>query len=436
MQSFLKDFLNTGFSKGGAIILSLLQGVVIARWLGPELNGIMAALLVYPSLFISIGSLGISQSTTFFTAKKTYTDEQIATAVIQMWILSSLLSLIACYYLIANFSDSGDNFLLVTLAIVPIPFNLFNIYTSGVFLGKNQIANFNQVNWVPPLIVFIATVILVIIYELSLLGAMIALISGPAIMTGIMMLQNKFFECFSLKLEWQVIKSMLSLGIIYAIALLAINLNYKIDIILIDNLSSSYETGIYSKGSALVQNLWQIPMLLSTIIFARSATAKDQYNFSLKVCRLLRLSFIPIIIAGILLCIFADMIITLLYGPAFRESSQVLIFLMPGVILLVIFKVLNMDLAGMGKPWISLFAMVPALIINIVLNVLWIPTYGANGAAFASTVSYAVAAFAFLWIYSKKVGIPVNQILTYNRRDFESITKLQKKLNFSRPHEN
>lgn len=427
MASFLKDLFSVGLSKGGIIIFGLAQSIIIARWLGPELNGTIAALLVYPSLFMVIGSLGISQSTTYYTAKKTYTENQIKTAVSQIWILTSLISLVVSYILIKYFSNSGDDLTLVLLALAPIPFVLFNKYNSGVFLGKNQIQAFNKINWLPPFFILIATTILVIFLELSITGAMTALILGPAFMSIIMLFKNGFIKAFSIKIELPVIKSLLSLGIVYALALLVINLNYKLDIILLDNLSTNYETGIYGKGAGLIQYLWQIPMLLSTIVFARSATAKNQQLFSIKVCQLLRISIVIIGLASVLLAFIAPFIINLLYGPEFIDSADVLIYLVPGVILLTIFKVLNMDMAGRGKPWISLKPMLPALILNVILNVLWIPNYGANGAAIASTISYSVAAILFLHFYSKQVGIPIRKILNYSKADLIPFISILKK---------
>jgi Na+-driven multidrug efflux pump len=104
-------------------------------------------------------------------------------------------------------------------------------------------------------------------------------------------------------------------------------------------------------------------------------------------------------------------------------------FLLPGVLLLTIFKVMNMDLAGKGKPWISMYAMLPALIINIVLNIVLIPNFGANGAAIASTISYSVAALLFLFFYSKTVNVPIKTILHFQKSDFLPLLKIIKKLN-------
>ena len=107
---------------------------------------------------------------------------------------------------------------------------------------------------------------------------------------------------------------------------------------------------------------------------------------------------------------------------------MVLNTLLPGVLLLTIFKVINMDLAGKGKPWVSLKAMIPALIINVILNVIFIPKYGATGAALASTISYSKAAILFIFLYSKETKIPVLDIIRYQASDFQPIVQLLKKL--------
>ena len=163
-------------------------------------------------------------------------------------------------------------------------------------------------------------------------------------------------------------------------------------------MSSSFETGIYSKGVSVTEYLWQIPMLLSTVVFARSAVSKDDKAFSIKVAQLLRLSFLAIGLAALVLFLASKFIIVLMYGESFTGSIKVLNTLLPGVLLLTIFKVMNMDLSGQGNPWVSLKAMIPALLINIILNVVFIPKYGAVGAASASTISYSLAAILFIFL--------------------------------------
>ena len=168
-------------------------------------------------------------------------------------------------------------------------------------------------------------------------------------------------------------------------------------------------------------------MLFSTIVFSRSAISKDDKTFSLKVAQLLRVSFIVIAIVSLLLLLFSESIILMMYGEKFKGSTTVLKYLLPGVVLLTIFKVMNMDLAGKGKPWISMKAMLPALVINVLLNVILIPTLGAKGAAISSTVSYTIAGILFLYFYSKASGLTIKVIVGYRRQDFYPIIDVIKK---------
>ena len=143
MNSFIKDLFSLATSKLTIVISGLITSVVIARVLGPEENGVIASLTVYPALFMSFGSLGIRQSTTFLIGKGVFSEEEIKKTILQIWFLTSFLSLIICFFLLKYLSSSGDNNLLVILALIPIPFSLFNTYNSAIFLGKNNIKTFN-----------------------------------------------------------------------------------------------------------------------------------------------------------------------------------------------------------------------------------------------------------------------------------------------------
>lgn len=427
-RSFLTDILSVGASKGVVIFSGLIISIITARYIGPEGNGVIAGLTVYPSIFMTIGSLGIRQSTTFFLGNGTFNEHQIKNAITQIWLLSSILSLIISFLLIFYFSSFGAYFDLVLLAVLPIPFTLFNTYNSGIFLGLNDIKGFNNINWIPSVICLVANLVFVAIFPMNVKGALIANISGPLVMCLIYVTKNRFLQYFNFDFNWAIIKKILSLGFIYAIAFLVINLNYKIDIVLLERLSTPFELGVYSKGATITQYLWHIPMLFSTIVFARSASAKDPVLFSQKVAQLLRISILAIASLSLCLMVLSEIVIVGMYGPDFSSSVSVLNYLLPGVLLLTIFKVMNMDLAGKGKPWVSMRAMIPALIINIVLNVILIPKFGADGAAVSSTISYSFAGIIFLFLYSKTTGIPVKQIVRYNRSDFTPIIKIIKSI--------
>lgn len=418
MNTIVEDLLSVVKSKVAIIIFGVAKSVIIARYLGPELNGVLAGLLVYPSLFLAFGTLGIRKSAAFHLGGKIFTESEIKVSIAQIWLLSTIVNVIVVYLLIYYFTSVWDSQYLIMLAVAQLPFAMINNYISGLYLGKSDIKGDSRIQWIPALFMLISTFIFVILLNLSVKGALLAEISGPMVMSYFLIKRNNIIKELSLKLYPRVIKGLLVLGIGYASALLVTNLNIRINIILLERLSSTFEMGIYSKGAGLAQYLWQIPMLLSTIVFSRATLAKDKGTFSLKVILLLRLSILVITLGSIFILIFSKSIILLLFGNDFLPSSYVLMVLLPGVVSLTVYKVLNMDISGRGRPMIAFYSFLPALFFNIVLCYFLIPKYGALGSSISSTISFTIASAIFLGAYSYITKIPVRKIFGYSRNDF------------------
>lgn len=421
MASALRDLMAVAASNALVIAFGIGQGVITARMIGPEGNGIIAALSVYPALFMTFGSLGISQSTTYFVGRKSYPLQQIKTALVQIWMITTLVSVAICYGLIRGFSSAGQNLAFVWLALLPIIFRLFNTYNTGIFLGTNNIRIYNRINWLPQAISFVLTAVLVWWWRLGVGGALVSLLGGPVLMFTILLIRNQFFRAFSLRFDLAIIRSLLGLGIVYAVALVVINLNYKINVVMLDKLSTHLEIGLYAKGSNIIEYLWKIPMLLSTIVYARGVNAEDGAAFTRKVLVLLRISLVVVGLASLILYFLSDHIVLLLFGEEFRRSAPVLRTMLPGVVLLTAFKVMNMDMAGKGKPWISMWAMIPALAVNLVLNLMLTPRLGALGAATASLVSYSLAALLFSWVYMRETRTTLRDLVFFGQGDKDFI---------------
>lgn len=422
MRSFTKDISNSAFSKFAVILLTFFKGVIIARYLGPEKNGLIAAIMVYPTIVISIGSLGIRQANAFFIGSEKYSQKIVQACSLKLWGLSSVISLIGCYILTTYFLEGEYRLWYIIIVLAQIPFSLFNTYQSGIFLGQNNILKFNKITWLSSLVTFLVTLLLVVVFPLDITGALIALVIGHLIVF-LMLIKEVDSVLLTLikRVDTKVIVDFLKVGMLYAFSLLLINLNYKIDIIFLNKMSDDFNTGIYSKGVLLVEYLWQIPMLFGSVIFARRTISKDQLSFSKQVAMILRVSLAVVTLVSVFLMLFSDFIVNLIFGSAYYESSDVIKILLPGVIIMTCFKILYMDIAGMGKQKIGIYVMLPALVINIVLNYFFIPEYGADGAAIASTISYSFSGFAFLIIYKMHIGLKYSTLVIMKRSDIQKI---------------
>jgi Na+-driven multidrug efflux pump len=101
--------------------------------------------------------------------------------------------------------------------------------------------------------------------------------------------------------------------------------------------------------------------------------------------------------------------------------------MLPGIVIFVLPRILNSRFAGKGQPKVLIAIFLPALIANIILNFLWIPSYGALGAAWASNVSYAIGAITILIVYSAKMKVPFRDIFRFQRSDFDLATNFFRK---------
>jgi Na+-driven multidrug efflux pump len=68
----------------------------------------------------------------------------------------------------------------------------------------------------------------------------------------------------------------------------------------------------------------------------------------------------------------------------------------------------------------------PALVVNVLLNLWWIPLYGAFGAVLATNVSYTLGTIAYIVVYSKIVHMPVIRIFEFQKSDFMFLKEMRK----------
>ena len=420
-NKFIQDSVSVLGNQVFIIIITFATSILLARYLGPEGKGLMTALLVYPTLLVSLAELGIRQSATYLIGKKKYSEQDVISQVLLFLVTSSIAMVLIVAYLFKVLNNPDFTFFMVLMAVFYVPVKLAISYSQGVFLGREEINKFNITSRLQPTINLTLIVLFIIIFGLSVVGAVLATFVASLTVALYALRELTRISPIKLHFNWVISKRLISMGIVYAMALFILNLNYKIDVVLLERLTVASEIGQYSIGVGIVELIWLLPSTLGVVIFSHSSNAKDPAGFSKGIMKLFRVTFVFSIICGLLLFFASEYIIPLVYGVAFAPSVEVLRILLPGIILMTAFKVLNMDLAGKGKPQVSLIAFTPAIVVNVILNVLWIPLYGANGAALASTISYSLGSLIFLALYSRILQIPVLKIIRFQINDFDFI---------------
>ena len=427
-KSFVRDASSVFGSRVATIGITFVSGVLIARLLGPEGKGILAAIAIYPTLIISIAEMGVRQAAIYHLGKKIHPERDVIGTVMFLLLFSSLFGVALCAG-IYFFIDSADfTPLLIVLALAGIPLSLGITFSQGILLGKEQIGKFSTVSWMAQFFRLFGILLFVWLLGWGVAGEMVgSLVTGSAMVAYTFWLVARH-ATLSFRFVPSLIKELLSLGFTYAFALFVISLNYKVDIVILERLVPKDDIGQYTLGVNLAELLWQLPSALGIVVFSRSANAKDPKVFTQSVVKLLRITLIVAVVGALGLGLVANFFIPFVYGEAFRPSVGVLRLLLPGIVAFSLFKVLNVDLAGRGRPMISLYAVGPAVLLNVVLNFILVPRYNISGAAIASTISYTVAVITYTFVYAREVEMPLSDVLRYKRSDFDFVNKLLAKV--------
>ncbi|MEM7568816.1 MAG: oligosaccharide flippase family protein [Pseudomonadota bacterium] len=420
-RSFLRDVSSVVQTKVAVLGFGFLSSILLARYLGAEGRGLLAALLVVPTVVMTFCELGIRQASAFYVGQKEYSLRQVASTLCGLGLITVAIALAVCALYFKLSWLPAYNWSLIALTLCLVPAKIIQSYASGLFLGAERITDFNRVSWLPAIVRAVCILALVAGLQVGIWGALWAEVLAAGAMTGYALWL--IFPMVELRVEfdWQLAKRLVRLGVVYAASLFAITLLYKLNILLLQRLSTLDELGRYSVGANLAEYIWQLSAVMGAIIFSRSANAKNRPDFSKKIFVLLRLTFLVAVLGAAFLAMAAPLAVPLLFGDDFTSSVQVVFAMLPGIVAFVLVKILNMDLAGQGKPWVTLSVVVPALVLDVALAFWLIPRYGAVGAASAASITYGASGLLYVLVYARATGTAVRDIVTYRRSDFDTL---------------
>jgi O-antigen/teichoic acid export membrane protein len=419
-RSYFQDILSVLGSNVAVTICNLAIGIILSRLLGAAGYGMYSSIIVVPIMVIGFTQLGIRRSAIYHIGLKKDPDKNIVSALFILLLISSILSILICT-LVYLYSESNTyNPLLIGIVFLTIPLLLGNVFAGGFFLGKEQIRRANYLNAAPSVINLVFVILFVLFLKWSVLGAFIAVALSNLVTFSFVcriLVAHDHFR-ITWKYHEHLMKSMVRLGIMNALAIFIMQLNYRFDILMLKKMSTLEQVGFYSLATQIAEQLWHIPYAIETIIMSRSANAKDNEFVNKTVASIFRVSLLIGIVGCVTLFFVSPFLIPLLFGSEFVQSVPLIQAILPGILLLVAFRILNSRLIGMGKPQNAIWTFLPALFLNIGLNILWIPKYGALGSAWATNVSYGAGSLVFIFLYARKIKMPVLEIFHYRKSDF------------------
>jgi O-antigen/teichoic acid export membrane protein len=358
------------------------------------------------TVMLRLGSLGIETANTYFAGSKQYEiNDIVSNSFVNCLIISSVL--ILSFHLISNINTVREYFFVnqikppyMWLVVLTVPFSLLSLYLLGIFLGTEDIIEYNKMNLFRYCCHFLVLVIFLLILRQGLLGAVISHALTTVLLALLVIFSIRKITEIKIYLRGDLFKNAARYGLKAYLGNLAQFLNYRIDILLISAFLAPNAVGYYAIAVGMAETIWILPGAIATVLLPRISSLHDTDANNLTP-RIVRHTYFIIFVFVLCLFFFAKLLITVFFGSAFLPSEKPLLILLPGIIAVAGSKTLAADLSGRGKPQFAAYASFTSLAINIPLNLYLIPKWGISGAAFASSASYIAANIMVIIAFAK-----------------------------------
>lgn len=374
------------------IVISLTVMVWVARYLGPERMGLLSYSISFVGLFLVIAKFGLGEIIVHeLVTNESQRDTILGTGfyIKVIGVLVMLLSIALTVQFTDN--DAYTNILITVIAGGSIfeVFSTIDFYFQAKVLSRYSVFARSSVGIIIPSIK-----IVLILIQADLIWFAVVTSGGIFLQALFYIIAYKYNKLSFSKWKFNSIiaKRLLinSWPLFFTSFMIAIYM--KIDQIMLKNMMGDKEVGIYAIAVRLSEFWYFVPMLITQSIFPAIIKSKKHgiKLFNSRMQQLYDLMTLLSLSLAIIVTFSARFITVLLFGEEYSGSGTVLtVHIWAGILVFY----------GISRSkWIiaqklqqkAIIIHVGGAILNVVLNIILIPIYGAVGAAMATLVSFTL----------------------------------------------
>jgi O-antigen/teichoic acid export membrane protein len=401
MRELLGKIAYTGGAQGFSLAVATVVVLLTARWLGPGGRGTLAAVTTWVAVFSTVGCLSLGQVAIYRAASDkgrlwlapTLGSLLFCAAAITLlgWIAVSVLFVIA-----RNSVFRGISPLALVTGFSCLPLMIWEQYGSALLMAADRVAVYNRA-LVTGRIAYLLLVLVCWLLNLGILGVLAALFVSQAIvaLTGIRWL----FQASEspVRPDKKTIKELLSGGLKLHLNNICGGLMGPSSILITNGFLGSVETGHYQVANQLVSAFYLMPQAVSMATYGTIARLGPDAGWGMQ-RKLLAILGAILLLLGTVAAAVAPWGIPALLGARFAPAGaifRILLLALPGSALSV---ALSPQWIGRGM-FIQMSAITVFLaLVNLGANFSLIPMWGIVGAAWATVLTYTLAAIIQIWM--------------------------------------
>lgn len=394
-----------GFIFGAKVmahIMTIIIGILIARNLGPEGKGILAALFIVPRFVSSFGHLGLPISNIYFLGKKADKETLLINSVYFITIASVIYifcASLAIPILKKTYFSGIGSLYLIYLVLFHISVLLTRDFIKSFIRGFEKYKEFSYIDIIQRCVKLAFIVFFLSFFHLSVEIVIIAILTSHVLsfIYGYRTLQKV------VKLSWQEanysqFKKNLSYGLKEQLGYIFAYFNTDIQFLMLAAFMDMRSLGIYSLALSFLNLFSMIPNSLTVILLPK--ISRSTLKGAQHIVRKSIFANTSLLTAGFLIFfLVGKWLILFLYGVEFSDAYSLGLILLSGHILSSNCKIFNKYFSGVGKPEIKSFIRAINIPFMAASFYLLVSRFGLVGAAWAFVVTALILLIITIFFY-------------------------------------
>jgi O-antigen/teichoic acid export membrane protein len=393
------------------IVNVLIVGVLLARYLGPERLGVLTYVQSYIAIFGFLVGLGLDNVAIREIVKYPKKSGEIVGTSLGLMLITFFFVILLVNITSNEFENTEEINLLIAILSLGMISHVFAIFVCYA-RAKVNIKSISVAVILSEIVLLIVKIILIevkapLLYFVIIDTLNILILS--ICFTIFYRQSNDPYKSlsFSIPFARKILKDswplMLSSGVII--------FYMRVDQIMIKEMLTFSELGSYAVSVRISESWYFLPMIITITLFPMIITAKElgEDEYKLRMAQLFSVTIWIAILMSLIILIFSENIISILFGEEFGMASEVLKIQAFAGIFVAMGYVNGKWMVAENYTKLSLLRHIYGLIINFVLNLILIPLYGINGAAISTLVAVLFSSNLLLLFFKSTKEIFIMQ---------------------------
>lgn len=408
MLDIWKKILQAGGARIYSMGLAFLSLILTARVLGPEGRGQFVAITTWTTTLATVTCLSLGQVVLYRAAQSrggAWLSDSYRVLVTFTGVLSLIgWGLAVIVYLTPLRTVYGDlNPLWLALGFLALPFRIWDNYSIALFQALGKLNFYNVFLVVSSTVGVLALVLLIQWQQLGLIGALAALLVGQAVLSlGGLGTLHRLAQGYRLPAR-EACTAFAGDGFKIHLNTIGMLLIAGIDLLMLNYYRGPEETSRYQIAAQLMGIIMLVPQAASLVVSSRISALGPDKAWPLQ-RKIVWQSTALMLGISLVLGLSARVWLPLVFGRDYMASVELLDWLLFAGLGMTFSTLMAPQWIGRGLLLQASLLTIASGIINVILNRLLIPTYGAAGAAYSVLVTYgfAIVAHGAMFLYCER----------------------------------